>query len=481
MRQNSNFPFWITTVAVLIALICPVLIQDGMFMDGQQYAVIAKNLADGLGTFWFPHVHDAWWKEGSPYFLEHPPLIYGIQSIFFKFLGSSMYVERIFSFFTAIVSALLITLIWRQLFKTDISIKRLSWLPVLLWIIVPVCSWSFQNDMHENTMGIFTLLSVLFSLKFIHDEKHAFTWILLSGIAIFLATLSKGIPGLFPLGVIFIYWLIDRKISFAKAFLYSVVLVVIPALIYVLLMLNDTANESLTFWFTKRLLQRVDEAHVVSNRFYILYKLFMELIPAMALSIMIIIVAKLRKIKIATDKKDLRLIIVFALIGLSASLPIMLTMVQKGFYIVPAYPYFAIALAILIAPLLKEFVLLFNNKTRYKIVLIASVVLLASAIVFTSMQIGKTSRDKDMLHDVYMIGEIVPNNTIIQIEKPLYDKYNLIYYLVRHFNISSTIKEGDCQYYLKSKSSDNLPGDGFVKMDIATKEYDLFKFKTTEQ
>src|SRR5688572_2071285 len=99
MDKRIN-PFSVFTLVIMLVLVLPVLLQDGMFMDGVQYACVSRNLANGDGTFWFPWLHDSWVKADSPYFMEHPPLVYGIQSIFFRVLGDTMYTERIYSLFT---------------------------------------------------------------------------------------------------------------------------------------------------------------------------------------------------------------------------------------------------------------------------------------------------------------------------------------------------------------------------------------------
>ena len=44
----------IALCAVLLWLVAPYWLQEGMFMDGQIYAAVAQNLADGLGSFWAP-------------------------------------------------------------------------------------------------------------------------------------------------------------------------------------------------------------------------------------------------------------------------------------------------------------------------------------------------------------------------------------------------------------------------------------------
>jgi len=108
MLNKPQLPFWIFTASIFIILICPTLFQDGMFMDGIQYACVAKNLANGTGSFWHPFLSETWWKAGSNYFMEHPPLIYGIQAQFFKLLGNSLYTERIYSLITGLLTAIMI-------------------------------------------------------------------------------------------------------------------------------------------------------------------------------------------------------------------------------------------------------------------------------------------------------------------------------------------------------------------------------------
>ncbi|MFH2143985.1 MAG: glycosyltransferase family 39 protein, partial [Bacteroidota bacterium] len=166
-----NTSLLLLTFGLTVLLIVPGLIQDGMFMDGQQYACVSKNLSEGYGSFWLPQLNPSWNKADCNYFLEHPPLVYGMQATFFKIFGSSMYVERLYSFLTAIANILFIILIWNTLFDKNSEYRRLKWFPVLLWITVPVCFWSFQNNMHENTLSFFTLASVFFSLKAVYADK----------------------------------------------------------------------------------------------------------------------------------------------------------------------------------------------------------------------------------------------------------------------------------------------------------------------
>ena len=161
--NKKTLPFWILTIAIFILVIAPSLIQEGMFMDGLLYLGVSKNMAQGIGTFWEPIFSYSWHYSGSDFFHEQPPLGFGLQAIFFKIFGFSIYVERLFSFLVACITSYLIFKIWNKI--THDKFKNISWLPILLWITIPISFWSIHNNILENTLSLFTLFSVLFLIK----------------------------------------------------------------------------------------------------------------------------------------------------------------------------------------------------------------------------------------------------------------------------------------------------------------------------
>ena len=78
--------------AVLLWFVAPYWLQEGMFMDGQIYAAVAQNLADGLGTFW-AQVYQP--SSMVPY-SEQLPMFTGMESLFFRVFGGSVLTERVF-------------------------------------------------------------------------------------------------------------------------------------------------------------------------------------------------------------------------------------------------------------------------------------------------------------------------------------------------------------------------------------------------
>lgn len=470
---NRQTPFWLISICFLTGLTLPTLIQDGMFMDAMLYTSVSHNLSLGIGTFWFPQFseHNL---AGLSSFHEQPPLVFGIQSLFYKLLGDNMYVERFYTFLTMCITAVLIIFLWKEIFRKQENLKKLAWLPLILWITIPVCFWSYSNNMHENTMSIFTLCSAIFIYKAFRTEKHQSILLILSGIFIFLASFSKGIPGFFPIAIPFLHWLTIRDSKLSKALLQTLVIIFVPFVIYLILFLIPESKESLSNYLFKRALHRINEAPTVDNRFYILWRLFTELIPQLGLVLIFVIVAKLKKIKVLYSKQKQQAVF-FILVGLSASAPLMLTMVQKGFYFVPALPFFAIGLSVLIAPIVFNLIERINMQSKkYVIFLLLNLSLFIGIVAFAVMQKGKFSRKKKMHHDVYLIGAYVPEQITISIPSEMWNEWDLQCNFVRYYNISLETSNKKDYFILDRTMHIEIPKE-YKKINIGTLQYDLYK------
>ncbi len=218
MKKHSIY--WILTITVFVSLLIPALVQDGMFLDGITYAAISKNMANGYGSFFNPH----YTKILYPEFHEHPPLVFIVQSGFFKLFGDAFYTERIFSLCIAILTVIGITQCWR-LVNDTIEFKKYDWLPVLLWLSIPLVSWSYKNNLLENTMGVFTLFAVFFILKSLKEKK--VLYLLPGGILIVLAFLSKGPAGLYPILVPVIYGVVYKSNRYAVRYAVYLILFIL--------------------------------------------------------------------------------------------------------------------------------------------------------------------------------------------------------------------------------------------------------------
>ena len=472
MEANKyQTPFWLITFAVLTGLTLPVLIQDGMFLDAVYYSCISHNLSQGIGNFWFA-VYNEEGRIGIKTFHEQPPLVFGIESFFFRLLGGSIYTERCYTFFTMLIAAWGIHKLWHEIFNTDARIAALSWLPILLWITMPVCFWSYRNNMCENTMAIFTLVAVWLLYRYTHTQSG---WLLLlAALMIVAASMSKGPPGLFPIAFPFLATLFGNRLNVKQAVVSTMVLALMVVLAFVLILAVPEAKASLSIYFFERLIGRIGNEPTVASHFAILGYLAQELITAslLLLTAMIVKSKNTQTYNYKTNSSHAWLMIA---VGLSGTLPLMLTLVQKPFYMVAALPFFAIGMAIWLAPIvLKVIVIYFSSIKAQRNLRWIGIVGIVFSLVLTTAMCGRASRDKEVLQETHTIGNIIGKHQRVTASEDLYNDLLLLNYLMRNYNID-LVHSDSLTYYISTKGSSEFSGAAYQKVPTSLLHYELYK------
>lgn len=445
---SRNAVFALFSLSLVFLLVVPSLVQHGMFMDGVQYACIAKNLAAGKGSFWFPYLSASWIKSGSPWFLEHPPLSYYLQSHFFLMFGDSVYSEKMYCLVSVVVCAVLISKIWKTVLGTDPILRRYWWLAILLWFITPSVFWSFSNNMIENTVSVMVLAAVYFSFKTILSEKFQYAYLALAGIFIFLGSLSKGLPALFPIVFFLCFALIFKKTRLRNAIGLSAILFLIPVIIYAFICFyNEEARESLRFYVDNRLVTRIKSAHTVENRFTILLWLLTDLFVILGLMVVLLTVFKWKAFSKYFLPENKRHVLFFIVFGLCGVLPLCFTYVQRASYFVPAIPFFAIAFAIFIAKGIHPKIAAISE-SHFKIMRVCIIGFSVCCALVCAFLFGKTSRDHQLLKDVHSIGQIIPRGEEIGSPYAVYGQWDFQFYLLRYYDITLFPREQEGMRYL---------------------------------
>lgn len=476
-KQTKIRPFWLFTMSVIVILIVSQLVQDGAFMDGLLYICVSKNLAMGHGTFWNLNFSQTFLSS----FHEQPPLYFSLLAIFYKVFGTSMYVERLFCFICFGLNAFFIHKLWRKIYVSNPLIASNSWLPILFWTIIPVCFWAYINHVEETVMSVFTIASIYYLYSALFLKEKIIRTILLGGFFIFLASLTKAIQGLFPLIAIFGYWLIFKEISFKKMIGYTLLLISVPVIIYsFLLITNPEVYISFQSYFETRLVRTFNNlGSTTANRFQLIFILFQELLPIIVLTLLIFFFTKKHKSFDVKNNEHTKTIFWILLIGLSGALPLMVTLEQRGFYLVTAMPFFATALAMLLAPRLSGIINTINSQTRgFKIARLSIIILFLSSILFSFLQIGHYKRDERVLKDIYAIGKIVPENDIINIPENMTNDWSTICYFERYFDISLEQRKTKNKYFIIRKDlSKSLVPEDYTICSFKTNELDLYQLK----
>lgn len=466
----------ILVLAIGISIIVPGLLMQGMFMDGQQYACVAKNYANGKGSFWFPFLSQSWCMAPKGAFLEHPPLFYWLESFSFKLFGNSIFSERIFSLFMFVLNGFLIRAIWNIVTNKEIS--NYAWLPLFFFFGIPIVAWVFQNNIIEETLSVFTLLSIYFVLLAFKKTNQTYLYFISAGISVFLASLTKGLPGLFPIVAPLIYFFVFKKPSLLKAAFGFLIVAIVPIVFYFLIIkFNSDANESLSYYVKERLLNRIKNSPSTDSRFFILGGLFQELIPILLFSVITWYIGKKKIGEDLLKSSSVKWALFFLLIGLSGSLPLMLTLVQNKFYFFPALPFFAISSAFFVLPVIKKLVEVFEYRPIYlKRIKIASYVAIAIALLLCITSIGHYKRDKEFIADAYATINMVGNEKVIRVSGDVYHKWNFQFYVLRFGDISFDPSSQSQQlFFIDLKSSKSPVPDGYKLYSNELSEFVVYK------
>ncbi|MDY0216477.1 MAG: glycosyltransferase family 39 protein [Bacteroidales bacterium] len=460
--NKEHILFYLIITGFFLSILSPHLFSSGMFMDGLMYAGISKNLANGIGSFWQPQFSQTMF----PAFYEHPPLAFGLQSLLFRIFGDSILIENFYSLGTALSTGIIIT----KIMKIIPANKNLNinWLALLFWIGFPLLSWSIANNMLENTMMIFSTLATYFILKN-HISKKAF-YLIPAGIALYLAFLTKGLTGLFPLSIPFWFFIFKFDTRF-KSFV-SQTFILFITLVMSLLITFVIFPESYHFfdnYFQKQVLESIISVKTVNNRFFIVFRLFNELIPSMIIGFLLFL--SNRKLKISSKTKKWSLL--FFSIGLSGVLPIMISLKQSGFYMVSTFPFFAIGLTLFFSEYANNFLDKIRKKNNYLNILFISAMLIFLTGIMLNI-IPHKGRDTDKIHDVQAITKHVGENKIICIDSEIWKDYALYGYFIRYSNISLS-RQLDQVFYIKIKGNQSLPPEEYHILPIELNLFELYE------
>jgi 4-amino-4-deoxy-L-arabinose transferase-like glycosyltransferase len=460
--------FWFITAGIFLILISRAFLSEGMFMDGMLYATMSKNQAAGLGSFWSPHMTDTFF----PVFHNHPPLAFKLESIFFMILGESRFTEKIYSVLAIMITAFIISRIWQTALKKE----KGSWLPVFFWVLVPSVTWSAVNNMLENTLDIFICLSVLFYLKSIDGKRYLL--LLLSGLMLSLGFLTKGFVTFFPFSFPFILWMCTRHRRFIP--MAADTLVMLAASLSGLAIAYGAfpgGREALPEY-----LRVVSElalgAATKSTRFYILGRLAGDLLPVLIITGLVFVFLA-RKSRQVIQVKSAGMPVAFLLLGLTGALPLMITRVQSGYYILPSIPFFVISFAMLVYPAIESSLERIVSK-HHGILRTAGMVLIVSGVVLADLFSGKPNRDKELISDMKLITSVVPGNDIVGILPDMSGNWPLHCYYARFHNISlDPVQENRHDFLIADRSMVvDSTYRSYEKTELKTSRFDLYRLTT---
>jgi hypothetical protein len=314
------------------------LMRLGIHGDGLEYATVAMNMADDVGTFWKPYLDDAI----HPVFHEHPPLVFWIQSVFFRIFRDGLYLENFYGAFVGLVILGCMAFFWQRV-RRDFQLSPLgSWWPMLLIVSLPIYTYIMQTNRLICTYTILAILPTYASYRSMIGNRHMVLFSLLSGVLIYLGFIAKGPVAFFTLAVPAITW-IALKAKFSRAVFSTLLAIVTCALVLLatFYLFPESQDFWKGFWKAQVVASLKSERAAGDTHWYLVERWAAEMaVPVVIAGFFMALTRKpFRQIRFN------RQALFFLLIGLACSLPFLISTRQHNRYIFQSYPFYVLSLA----------------------------------------------------------------------------------------------------------------------------------------
>ncbi len=441
-------------VTLLFLLVISVLVTRGMTLDGTLYAAIARDMAAGEGSFWFPST-----LVVGHTFQDHPPLGLYLQSLMFALVGDHFWTENLYSALTLVATISLMVLLLRLVSSSSDGVRFPAFYAVFMFLISPLVAWTYTNNYLENTLTVFMLAASLTGLMSVL-RRHGWQWLLsaLSGVFVFLGILTKGPVALWPLATFPLYFLIFRPAvnTLLPQFLIQLA---VPAVLVTAVWFFTPGGVALEGYLKAQLGGTFSGERVAQfGRLYVLEVLGKNLVgPLVYSGVLWMLFRRAPEIN--------RWVMFFLALGLSASLPLMLSPRQYEHYLLPALPMFALAFGCATTGLMSRFIAWLQPRswTVYGLLLVLS----GYSGVSYFEKFGAISDDRDHIAFTRLVSPYIGPDQPFQLCDD-YHEDRIRAYLFRYLKAKSTMNDAAyelCLASLNGKNSETIVAHGDFRLN----------------
>lgn len=462
--KKTVAPLWFFTLLFLAMMFLPRLVTQGMFGDGLLYSSMARNLAEGKGSLWAPWFSTGYWIDfasGAPYF-ENPPLMIWLQAGFFQLLGEGWWVEKMYSLLLFMLNAWLIVRVWEVPLRGSVLQGKYGWLPLFFWYFIPAVVWGNPNNLMDNNLLTFCLLALWAALEGLFTGRRLWLKLTLAGALVYLGLMTKGPVALYPVAAPFLFALVFKKEKLLTGIRRSAWIGLVAAGLFALMLalIPESRTYFENYWHQRLggVLSgaREDAALTGWARLSIFLILAKELSGVAVLFPILFFISRKKKIAVGEFQHERKTSLLFLLLGLSATLPLMASARQSGMYIIAGLPMFALAAGYFHLPLLHSWFSNPGEKTvrflkRLHGWSVAGAFVLSAYLIFI---FGRPGREKALLYDLPYIQRIIPKGEKVGVCEKLMRDEHVHTYLQRFHHLELTRNLLACRYVLTDRVCD---------------------------
>lgn len=491
-RKLPTASLYLLALALFASLACKEMLTRGMFADGLVYTSIAINYAEDDVPFWQPRFTATVngnpppvrgvAQSDQPYYTQttgetfyaHPPLMMYLLSLWVRLVGSGDVAVKGYSILVMLLTALLIVRLWNRLgfgFST-------GWLPLLLWTLIPpVTHYAFYN-MLEPTMLLFILASVLCLLR---EGRRLWLWHLLAGLFLFLSFLTKEFTGLFPSAFPAVLWVARlREHGFGRMLALTAAVFagfLVPCLL--LALCSPAAWDFFQHYLSIQILGQAMGSSATS-RFAIVGHFFLHTGIVWGIVVLAAVIAVFRKrtdwLPLIRHRRKASAMFMLALCGV---LPLMVSAKQSDYFLLTAFPFFALAAAILLEPFATRAL---KRPNAPAVASLAALVAVVAAVVLNAVFAGRPGRNVTIQEDMDLITPHLARGEVVTAPQQMFDSHFVLtlsgyYFIDRRVSLDSL----NVHPHLVTTSSAglgrfaHLSDASYRLVDLPTTEFQLYE------
>lgn len=471
--------FWnLFLFSAFVVLILLPLFQKGTFIDGTLYKTVAFNQSIQVGNFWTMK----YTNTCMPVFCEQPPLYPSLLGYFYRMFGSHYLVDRVFTLLLFLILFLFLKSCIRQVFG-----KTHFFFPLTLFftLSIPVFCWSYVNQVIEPLVCVFIAAGILFFIRYLQTG----TWlnVLLFAVTIYLCFLTKGFQSCFLIVLPAAYFLVSR---FSVRALYISLLAggLLTLCLFITLRLYQPAMTWFDCYYNARVVLTLQNVgNTTDSHAEIVVRFFTELlIPICLLVILTGYLNIKKKYPVRFLLKNFvsnKLAVALLITSFAGSLPYAISLVQRGFYLVPSFICFILALVLGF----RRYWLFTANVLirigKYKVAQLVLMLIFVSVVIYFFVNVSGYKREKELLTDVELILPYLQKNDTVLVEPEMWNYFNLHSYLYMEKQVSLvTSGNSSYRYFICSKrlNRSDLPAN-YKKITLATSELELMEIISNQK
>lgn len=466
-RGIPHSVFWWVAIFYIAFMFLPRLTPTGMFGDGLLYSSIARNLAEGRGSWWAPFFSSGYWIEGvaPTAYYENPPLMLWMQAGFFRLFGDHWWVEKLYALLLLALNCWLISRVWEAPLKERAGVsERFGWVPVWLFYFIPIVAWGSPNNLMDSQLLTFCLLSLWCSLTVLFQGKNPVLFFALASIFIFFGILTKGPVALYPVAAPLLYALIFERKKWLRGLMQSAsVLAIAFLLFFALLWLNGAAFSFFQQYWEQRLavaLQggRADGLRLGWGRLYIFWLLLRENSMILGVSILLLLAAWRRGNRATGFAYERKLSLFFLLLAFAATVPVMASTRQAGMYLIPGLALFAVAAGYFHLPWLSHWLSRMGRRSTAWVGGLAGLGILI-VVMYATVIAGKPGREKALLHDLTFLKQEIPSGGRVAACEHVMSNFVFHVYLQRFAHLELTRDSSSARFFFTEPGCESHRGE----------------------